>query len=95
MTTRDEYLQKLHTKLDELNSEIDRLTNRGDKAAAEFKQEYHEQIETLKAKQSLARQKLDELQHAGESAWGDMKAGVDLAWSAIGEALDSARSRFK
>lgn len=95
MSTRDEYIRKMHAKLDELNTEIDVLTKRAGGATAEVMQTYHEQIELLKAKQAVAREKLEELQHAGGSAWEDMKSGIDLAWSAIGEAIDSARSRFK
>jgi len=33
--------------------------------------------------------------HSGEGAWGDMKTGIELAWTSMGEAIDSARSRFK
>jgi len=35
------------------------------------------------------------LQHAGEHAWKDMKAGLELAWDAVEAAFSSARSRFK
>ncbi len=95
MSTRDEYIRKMHAKLDELNTEIDLLTSKAGGARTDVMQEYHEQIESLKAKQTVALQKLEELQHAGGSAWGDMKSGIDLAWTAMGEAIDSARSRFK
>jgi hypothetical protein len=40
------------------------------------------------------RTKLASLRNAGEGAWEDLKAGVDMAKDAIGEALESARSRF-
>ena len=95
MSTRDEYIRKMHAKLDELNAEIDLLTTKAGGVTADVMQEYREQIESLKAKQGVARQKMEELQHAGGSAWEDMKSGIDLAWTAIGEAIDSARSRFR
>lgn len=95
MSNKDEYVRKLQTKLEELNVEIDLLTAKAGKISAEVKNEYGEQIESLKARQVVARQKLEELQHAGEGAWADMKSGVELAWTAMGEAIDSARSRFK
>lgn len=95
MISRDEYVRKMQVKLEELNAEIETLTTMAGKVSTEAKKEYFEQIETLKAKQSAARQKIDDLQHAGESAWEDLKAGVELAWTAMGEAIDSARSRFK
>lgn len=95
MTNRDEYIRMLQAKLGEWNAEIDALTAKAGKVTAEVKQEYAGQIELIKAKQTTARKKIDELQHAGEGAWEDLKSGIDLALTALGEALDSARSRFK
>jgi hypothetical protein len=71
------------------------LTAKAGEVTAEVKKEYNEQIESLKAKQIATRQKIEELQHAGESAWEDLKLGIDVAWTAMGEAIDSAKSRFK
>ena len=95
MSTREEYIRKMQAKLEEWNREIDTLTAKAGEVTADVRHEYNEQIESLKAKQEAARQKIEELQHAGESAWEDMKAGIELAWNAIGEAIDSARDRFR
>lgn len=95
MSSRDEYVRKMQAKLDEWNSEIDKLTARANEVRADVKSDYYEQIATLKIKQTAARQKIEELQHAGENAWEDVKSGIDLALTAMGEAIDSARSRFK
>jgi uncharacterized coiled-coil DUF342 family protein len=95
MSSRDEYIRKMQAKLEEWNTEIDTLTAKAVDVTADVKNEYNEQIESLKTKQAAARQKIEELQQAGESAWEDLKSGVELAWTAIGEAIDSARSRFR
>lgn len=95
MSNRDEYIRKMQAKLEEWNAEIDTLAAKASEVSADVKKEYNEQIESLKAKQAVARQKIEELQQAGESAWVDLKAGIELAWTAMGEAIDSARSRFK
>jgi uncharacterized coiled-coil DUF342 family protein len=95
MSSRDEYIRKMQAKLEEWNAEIDKLTAKADEVTEDVRKEYREQIESLKTKQSAARQKIEELQQAGESAWGDLKSGIELAWTAMGEAIDSARSRFK
>jgi seryl-tRNA synthetase len=95
MSTREEYIRKMQAKLEEWNADIDSLTAKGNEVSADIKNEYAEQIESLKAKQAAARHKIEELQKSGESAWEDLKAGIDLAWTAIGEAVDSAKSRFK
>ena len=95
MNSREEYIRKMQAKLEEWNADIDALTAKAGKVSSDVKNEYNEQIESLKAKQAAARQKIEELQHSGESAWGDLKSGIELAWTAMGEAIDSARSRFK
>ena len=95
MNSRDEYVRKMQAKLEEWNGEFDILTAKAGEVTAEVKNECNEQIESLKAKQIATRQKIEELQHAGESAWEDLKSGIDLAWTAMGEAIDSSKSRFK
>lgn len=95
MSTRDEFIRKMQEKLGEWNAEIDRLTVKAGEASTDVRHEINEQIELLKAKQADARQKIEEFQHAGGNALEDLKAGVELAWAAMGEAIDSARSRFK
>jgi uncharacterized coiled-coil DUF342 family protein len=95
MINKDEYIRKMKEKLDELTAEINTLSAKADEVKADIKNEYHEQIESLKVKQATSRQKIEELQQAGEGAWEDVKSGVELAWTAMGEAIDSARSRFK
>ena len=95
MSNRDEYIRKMQAKLDEWNAEIDMLTGKAGEVTADVRIEYNEQIKSLKTKQAAARQKIEGLQQAGENAWEDMKTGIDLAWTAMGEAINSARSRFK
>ena len=95
MNSRDEYIRKMQAKLEEWNAEVDTLAAKAGKVSEDVRKEYSEQSESLKAKQAAARQKIEELQHSGESAWGDLKSGIELAWTAMGEAIDSARTRFK
>ena len=95
MNTRDEYVRKLQEKLGEWNAEIDRLVARAGDVKAEAKQEYAEQIESLQTKRAAALAKIEELQKSGESAWEDLKSGIELAWAAMDEAINSAKSRFK
>ncbi len=95
MSTRDEYVKKLQVKLEEWNADIDKLSAKAGEVRADLKHDYAEQLEAVKAKQAVARQKFEELQKSGGSAWEDLKAGIELAWAAVGEAIDSAKSRFK
>ena len=95
MSSRDEYVRKMQEKLAELNADIDKLAAKAGEVSANLRSEYNEEMAALKVKQAVARQKLETMQKSGESAWQDLKAGIDLAWTAIGESIDSAKSRFK
>ena len=95
MADKDAYIQKLHAKLDEWNTEIDRLKAKVYQAEANSQDEYQKQIETLRDKRTEAEEKLKEVREAGEGAWQDLKSGVQGAWDSMEEALKSARSKFK
>jgi len=42
-----------------------------------------------------AQEKLNELQQASETAWEDLKAGVENAWDSLENAMKKAASRFE
>lgn len=52
-------------------------------------------MDELRARRDEAKVHLKEIQQAGESAWEDLKAGAELAWESIAQAIESARTRFK
>ncbi len=74
MNTREEYIRKMQAKLEEWNADIDILSAKASEVSADVRSEYNEQIAALKAKQAVARQKIEEVQKSGESAWKDLKA---------------------
>jgi uncharacterized coiled-coil DUF342 family protein len=84
----------MKAKLDEWNAEIDKLEAKARQKEADARKDLEKQIEELKAKRSKANEQIDQMSSAGESAWNDLKAGVEQATNALGDALKSARSRF-
>ncbi|HSH30182.1 MAG TPA: hypothetical protein VK971_09775 [Thiohalobacter sp.] len=95
MGQKQAYEKKLRARLDEWNSEIDRLKAKAESAEADARLEYHKHIEELRARQEAAGTKLEALENAGEDAWEDLKAGVESAWDDLGQAIRSAATRFK
>lgn len=95
MSSREEYIRKLQAKLEVWNAEIDKLGAKAGEVSADIKNEYREQIESLRKKQATARVKIDELQQASEHAWKDMKTGIEHAWNSLEEAIAAVKSRFK
>ncbi|WP_244155781.1 hypothetical protein [Desulfofustis glycolicus] len=95
MSMKDAYQQKIEAQLDEWKAEIEKMKARAKDADADGQLEYYKQIDELRMKQEAAREKLSELKRAGEDAWEDLKSGMELAWDSLGDAMKSARSRFK
>lgn len=92
---RDAYVEKLKGKIDEWNKDIDKLQEKTGQMASGAREKYKKQIEDLRAKQKEAQSKMDELQKAGGEAWVELKGGMDKAWKAMGEAVNSAKTKFK
>ena len=98
METKDSYLQKMKEKFDDLNYkwniERNKLEAKTQQAKAEVKEKYEKKLKTLQERREQMRQKLDQIDNAGEEAWRDIKEGVDSAWQSVNEAIKKARSHF-
>lgn len=98
METKDSYLQKMKEKFDDLNYkwniERNKLEAKTQQAKAEVKEKFEEKLKTLQDRREQMRQKLDQIDNAGEEAWRDIKEGVDSAWQSLNEAIKKARSHF-
>ena len=92
---RDAYVEKLKVKLDEWNQEIDKLQVKAGQVQADARVELQKRVEELKAKRGDLKGRLDEMSRSGEAAFEDLKAGADMAWKAMSEAVRSAATRFK
>lgn len=95
MNTREEYIQKLKSKLDEWDDDLATLETNAEKAEGELKREYSKQIEAIKERRQEAMRKLDELRSASEDAWEDLKEGMETSWEAMDEAVEEAVARFQ
>ncbi len=95
MDKKQVYQEKMEAQLKEWAAKIDELKAWADQAEAQQKLDYYEQVESLREKQDKARQKLEALRDAGEGAWEEIKAGVEMAWDDLSLAVDNAIMRFK
>ena len=95
MSKRDAYIKKMKAKLDEWNADIAKIEAKAESAEADMKIKYHQKIDELKQQREEATTKLDELQNSGDEAWEDIKAGLESTWDSLGNAVNSAFSRFK
>jgi uncharacterized coiled-coil DUF342 family protein len=95
MENRKEYQGKMEAQLSEWGAEIDKLKARADKATADTRQGYYDEIETLRAKRASMQAKLQELKASSDDAWGDLKEGLDRSWNQVRDSFNKAAARFK
>jgi phage host-nuclease inhibitor protein Gam len=93
MENRRKVIEQIAARLKELDREINRLEKIADKAVAEVKVEYHQQIKDLFLKKAKVQDQVDKLQKASGNAWEDMKAGTELSWEVFQDSVKSGRKK--
>jgi hypothetical protein len=107
---KDEFLQKMRQQYDELNyrwnRERSRLEAKTQHYSADARQRLDKELEELDRLRRKMKEKMIDLEVAGENAWVDFKdgaedawedvrQGTETAWEAFSEGLKKAVSRFK
>lgn len=92
MIEKDEYIQKLHTKFDELNEEIDKLKVKAEAVKTEKIAKYQRHIEDLQGKRKTIEKMVAKLRASGNERWQDLKSDLDSTWDSLEDAVKSARS---
>lgn len=94
MDRKDAYEDKLQAQLDDWKAQIASLRAKAEKASAEARLKFIDEVDDLRAHQKTAQAKLDALQQAQGEAWKDMKSGIETAWDDMGKAMRHAAKRF-
>ncbi len=87
--------ERIEAQLKEWAAKIELLKAKADKAKAELKVKYGEEIEELQKRKEAAQLKLREIKASGGETLKELKVGVDRKFKDVKGALDRAASRFK
>jgi len=90
-----ERVAKIETQLKKWDADVDALAAEGEKASAEVRAAYHEQIKHLRASRDAAQKTFHEIRVAGESAGEHMHAGMKSAWETLQKALEKVSSDLR
>ena len=94
MISRDEYVQKLKSQIEQWNAEAARWEAKAKAAQAGMQAEYAKQLEQYRGKRDAALAELRRVQNASADAWKEMMRGADAAVKGMQEAFDKARKQF-
>ena len=95
MDRKQAYQQELRARLDQWQATIDGLETRSDEIREDGRIQLHRADDQLRAHHTFAQHRLDNLQQAGDDAWDGLKSGIDVTRKKLGNAIDSAVSRFQ
>ncbi|RQW78159.1 MAG: hypothetical protein EHM51_00520 [Geobacter sp.] len=95
MKKMENYREQLEAQLKEWKATIESLEAKAAKTTAETRAEFTKEIEELRRKKVVVKEKLNELQKVSGETWDTMKVGVEKAVDELKSALDRVISRFK
>lgn len=108
--SHEAFLEKMKAQYAELNDrwkiERNKLEAKAQNASAEARQKFETEWAALDQLRSEMKEKIIDLEVAGENAWddfkdgaedawGDVREGTEKAWGALNEGFRKASSRFK
>lgn len=96
---REEFIKKMKKQFDELNYrysiERDKFEAKAQHLSTDAKKTFENELEKLQELRKEVKEKLVDLDVAGENAWHDVKEGAEEAWKALSKAFKKATSHFK
>jgi hypothetical protein len=75
--------------------QVDVLKTKMVKAKTEAITKYDQQIEELREKQLVGKERLEEFKKSGSESWEDLKEGMEKAFADMKKSLERAISRMK
>jgi hypothetical protein len=94
MISRDEYVSRLKTQIDQWNAEMAQWEAKSRQAGENMQAEYAKQLAQFEAKRDETLAQMRRVQSASGEAWKDMMHGAENAMKSWQEAFDSARRKF-
>lgn len=91
MTTKDKYVAKMKSEIDDMNAQLDKLAAKSKSAKKDMEAKYKQEMADLRAQSSKASAKRDELKEAGEDRWESAVAEMDK----IDDAFKHSYNYFK
>ncbi len=92
---KNTYIAKLESKVDEMKSQLDQLTDKSKDLEKDVRAEFEKEKANLERRRIALKTKLDEVRNSGEEAWKDFHEGVVSAWNDLTDGFKNALSKFR
>jgi uncharacterized coiled-coil DUF342 family protein len=91
---KDEFVTGLRQDLRELDQKIDALKAKASTTSAQVSKEAKSQIASLDQQRMELNSKIDRLSTASQSAWGEMRSGIQSAYQNLKGSFNKASAKF-
>lgn len=95
MDQYEAYKQKMEAELELVQAKLAEFKAQMKISVADAQFKYGRQVDEIEHKLDATKVKLKELSESGEDAWGDVKEGVESAWSTLRAAVAEAAAKLK
>ena len=95
MSQHREFVENLKQQLEDWDYQVDRFQARLGDMRTEMRDKAEAALKEVQSHRSQVKAKLDEMEKHSESAWQDLKDGVEIAWDGLRTAYYAARSEFE
>lgn len=92
--SKEEFQKKLEARLQELDTEIVKLREKGHDLKDKAKEKWDQQLTNLETKRDAAQAKLAEVKDSSAEAWKDLQKGAQAAWEDMDKAFREASEEF-
>jgi outer membrane murein-binding lipoprotein Lpp len=92
---RKAYIDRMEARFSDLTAKVDALKTKMEKAKSQAIMKYDQQIEELRKKQLLGKEKLEEFMKSSGESWEDLKEGMDRAFSDMKRSFEKALAKMK
>ena len=96
---KEEFIKKMKQEFNDLNYrwsiERNKLEAKAQHLSADARKTFEEELARLQKLRAEMKEKMVDLEVAGENAWYDIKEGTEKAWKALSKAFKKASTRFK
>jgi len=93
--TRKAYIDKMKSRLDDLDENIGKLEQRGEKVEASIQQEFKEKLAELRQNRDHLQARIGEMRETSEQEWEKLQDQVEHTWKAAKNSFHYFMSHFK
>ena len=91
---KEEFQKSLQARLQELDSEIEKLREKGRDLTDDAQANWDRRMAELETKREAAHAKLDEIAGSSAEAWKDVQKGAQSTWDELDKAFHEAAREF-